>query len=338
MKVTHQIDTYTAKGEPVHAFRITNSSGAYVQLTNWGARWVTAMVPDRNGQLANVLIGYDELGSYLTDPYYMGAVIGRFANRISGASFTLDKTTYHLEQNDGQNSNHGGYSGFHQKLWQWEELSDGVRFSLTSPHKEGGYPGNVRIAVDYRWSENNELTIQYGATTDRTTYLNLTNHAYFNLSGTGQKITNHTLFIPTEWMLDTTPEFIPTGDVIDVSETIFDFSSPKTIGEDLYADHPQIHWNKGYNHCYVLKRTASHSMRCAARLSDSQTGRQLTVETDLPAVLVYTAGYYRYPHTAVCLETQYFPDTPSHPHFPSCLLQPGEEYNNKTIYKFQTLI
>lgn len=321
-------------GEPVRLFTITNRSGAYVQLTNWGARWVAAMVPDLHGQLANVLVGYDDIGSYLTDTYYMGATVGRYANRIADASFVIDGVTYRLKPNDGRHSNHGGYPGFHQKCWQWEELPDGIRFLLTSPDGEGGYPGNLQVSVDYRWSEDNALSICYAAQTDRATYLNLTNHAYFNLSGTQRKITDHILSLPTNRMLDTTSEFIPTGNLIDTTGTLFDFTSGKPIGQDLYADHPQIRWNKGYNHCYVLEHAIRGNMQRAASLFDPQTRRRLIVETDLPAVLVYTAGYYRYPHTAVCLETQYFPDTPSHPHFPSCLLQPEEEYNHRTRYAF----
>jgi aldose 1-epimerase len=294
------------------------------------------MVPDKHGRLANVMAGYDDINSYLTDTYYMGAIIGRYANRIAGASFTIDGTTYRLEPNDGRNSNHGGYSGFHQKLWQWEELPDGIRFFLTSPDGEGGYPGSLQVNVDYEWNEDNELSVRYAATTDRATYLNLTNHAYFNLSGTRQEITDHILTVPTRRMLDTTPGFIPTGEILDITGTLFDFTSGKPIGRDLYTNHPQIRSNKGYNHCYVLQDVISGDMQRAACLLHPQTQRQLIVETDLPAVLVYTAGYYRYPHTAVCLETQYFPDTPSHPHFPSCLLQPGEKYRHRTIYKFIT--
>ena len=330
----HTIGTYTINNEPVYLFRITNRSGSYVELTNWGARWITACIPDKNGKLANVLAGYDDLKDYLTDEYYMGTTIGRFANRIANASFTIDNVKYNLEANDGRHSNHGGTSGSHRKLWQWEELPDGVRFMLDSPDGEGGYPGNIHISVEYRWSEENSLTIRYWGTTDKKTYLNLTNHAYFNLSGTTNKITKHQLTVPTEWMLDTTPECIPTGKIVHIAGTPFDFTSGKFIGKDLYADDSQLKYNKGYNHCYVLRRTALDEKVCAAQLNDPETGRRLTIETDLPGVLLYTAGYYKNPDTAVCLETQFFPDTSSHSHFPSCMLSPGEEYKQQTIYKF----
>ncbi|WP_455584259.1 aldose epimerase family protein [Bacteroides sp.] len=334
MEVIHQIATYTRAGEPVYRFRVVNRSGAYVELTNWGARWITAMVPDAEGQRVNVLRGYDNLDGYLSDTYYMGAIIGRFANRIAGASFFMDGVTYHLEANDNLHTNHGGFSGFHQKLWQWEKLPDGVRFTLISPDGEGGYPGTVRVSVDYRWNEQNELSVRYRGRTDRSTYLNMTNHAYFNLSGTGREITSHYLSIPAQWMLDTTSEFIPTGEKVPVAGTPFDFTAGKPIGQDIHADNEQLLWNRGYNHCYVLKENTDVCLLQAACLRDPDTGRQLAVWTDLPGVLLYTAGYYEYPHTAVCLETQFFPDTPSHPHFPSCLLRPGEEYDRRTIYQF----
>lgn len=338
MNITHQIETYTQQQEPVYCFRITNTSGAYIELTNWGARWIAAAIPDANCQLTNVIQGYDTLDGYLTDSYYMGAIIGRFANRIRNASFSIDGNPYQLEANDGRNTNHGGTSGFHQQLWQWELLSDGVRFSILSPDGEGGYPGNLDIKVEYRWNEQNELSIRYHGLTDKPTYLNMTNHAYFNLSGKREKITRHRLTIPSRWMLDTTSEFIPTGSEVEVTGTPFDFTTLAEIGKGIYADHQQLRWNKGYNHCYILKRTSSAEIVRAAQLFDPETGRCLTVETDLPGVLIYTGGYLEHPDTAICLEAQYFPDTPSHPHFPSCLLKPGEEYNQQTIYKFETLL
>lgn len=338
MEVTSQLETFTQQQEPVFRFRITNSSGNYVELTNWGARWITAMLPDVKGKLSNVIQGYEKLDDYLTDTYYMGAIIGRFANRIGGASFNIDEVTYQLETNDGRNTNHGGTSGFHQKLWQWELLSDGVCFLLHSPDDEGGFPGNVDIKVEYRWNEQNELSIRYRGLTDKPTYLNMTNHAYFNLSGRREKITHHRLTIPSQWMLDTTSEFIPTGREVEVTGTPFDFITPTEIGKGIYANHQQLSWNRGYNHCYVLKKTSSVEIMPAAQLHDPETGRCLAVETDLPGILIYTGGYLEHPDTAICLETQYFPDTPSHAGFPSCLLNPGEEYNQQTIYKFETLL
>lgn len=320
-------------GTPVYGFRLTNSTGAYVELTNWGARWLSAMVPDKDGQMENVLVSPSDI---LNDSFYMGAVVGRVANRICGARLNIDGQVYELEKNDGANTNHGGFSGFDRKLWEWELLEDGVRFTLLSPDGEGGYPGNVRVTVEYRWNEENELSILYQGTTDKATFLNLTNHAYFNLEGRGNKVTEHVLRIPTNIMLDTTQEFIPTGKRVETDGTPFDFTTGKAIGCDLYADNQQIKWNKGYNHCYVLKTEKSADMVEAAVLSEPHSGRRLVVKTDLPAVLLYSAGYYTQPDTAICFETQYYPDTPSHADFPSCLLRPGEEYLQKTVFRFET--
>lgn len=334
MKATYNVEAYTSSGRPVLRFKVENTSGAYIELTNWGARWIAAAMPDADGVTANVLMGYKELSDYLNDTYYMGATVGRFANRIANASFTIDGESYHLENNDGENTNHGGYSGFHNKIWQWENLPDGIRFRLFSPDGEGGYPGNVCVIADYRLNEANEVSIRHCAVTDRATYINITNHAYFNLSGTGKKITEHCLQIPADRILDTTSGFIPTGEKVKVAGTPFDFTFPKPIGKDLYADHRQLAWNKGYNHCYILKEEASSEMVQAASLYEPASGRRLTVQTDLPGVLLYTAGYYEQPDTAVCLETQFYPDTPSHTDFPSCLLQPGTVYEHHTVFGF----
>lgn len=274
MKIAHKIETYTSDGEPVLRFTVMNSSGVYMEFTNWGARWITASVPDVQGALDNVLIGYDSLAGYLEDSYYMGATIGRFANRIADASFTIDRKTFHLEANDGNNTNHGGFSGFHNKVWQWEELPDGIRFSLYSPDGEGGFPGNIRVITDYRFNEDNELSVRHYAETDCATYINMTNHAYFNLCGKGKKITEHRLHIPADRILDTTPAFIPTGKRMNVKNTPFDFTSLKPIGTDLYADHEQLLWNKGYNHCYILKDEISVEMLEAASLYEPVTGRK----------------------------------------------------------------
>lgn len=331
MRISKQVICKMPTGAPVCGFRLTNSAGAYVELTNWGARWLSAVVPDARGGMSDVLLQPDCL---LTDEFYMGATVGRVANRIAHARLILDGKVYDLEKNDGENTNHGGFSGFHQKLWDWEILPDGIRFTLHSPDGEGGWPGNVDVTAEYRWNDGNELTIRHTGITDRPTWLNLTNHAYFNLSGDGRKVTEHVLHIPSRTILDTTPQFIPTGRRTDVSGTPFDFTHPKRIGQDLYADNDQLRWNKGYNHCYILKEEKSDAMVEAARLYDPATGRALTVSTDLPSVLLYTAGYYTRPDTAVCLETQYWPDTPSHPGFPSCLLRPGETYRQTTVFRF----
>lgn len=335
MKVAHKIEAYTPDGVPLLRFTVMNSSGSYMEFTNWGARWITASVPDIQGVSDNVLIGYDTLSGYLEDSYYMGATIGRFANRIAGASFTIDGKTFRLEANDGDNSNHGGSLGFHNKVWKWEELPDGIRFSLYSSDGEGGFPGNIYVITDYCFNEDNELFVRHYVETDCTTYINMTNHAYFNLCGKGKKITEHWLQIPSDWILETTSKFIPTGRKTKVKNTPFDFTYLRPIGAGLHTHHEQLLWNKGYNHCYILKDKTSSEMLEAASLYEPVTGRKIKVFTDLPAVLLYTAGFYERPGTAVCLETQFYPDTPSHSDFPSCLVLPEKAYEQCTLFCFQ---
>lgn len=349
--ITTWSDTLSAK--TIYHFRLTNATGAFIELTNLGATWVSAYMPNSSGILENILLGYDNAEGYLKDSFYMGATIGRFANRIHRASFSIDGTTYLLEKNDGENTNHGGLSGFSKKIWQWEEMDSGIRFMLHSPDMEGGYPGNVHIEVEYLFSETNELTINYYGISDRPTYLNLTNHAYFNLSGDQRKITEHHLLIPSSRIVETTPQFIPTGNFVSVKGTPFDFTSRQRIGTHLYDNNDQLLQNRGYNHCYILKKQATKKQTSkeqaskeqpskvfltAAILSDPElSGRELTVTTDLPGMLLYTSGYLTpTPDIGVCLETQYFPDTPSHPHFPNCLLMPGEEYRHRTVYTFRS--
>lgn len=334
MQIASDIIARTAAGAPVYRIRLTNRAGMTIALSDWGARWLSANVPDFRGRKADVVEGYANPADYLTDPYYLGATVGRFANRIAGASFSIGEQIYLLAANDGRHTNHGGFSGFHAQLWNWKVLPDGVCFQLVSPDGAGGYPGKLSVTTEYRLSETNEVSVRHVANTDRSTYLNSTNHSYFNLNGTGRPVTGHILHIPACRILETTSEFIPTGKLIDVSGTPFDFTVPKPIGRDLYAHDERLHRNKGYNHCYVLKEKSTPYMQQAACLYDPASGRRLTVTTDLPGILLYTAGYYRYPHTAVCLETQFFPDTPSHPHFPSCLLRPNETYEHRTVFKF----
>ena len=320
--------------ESIYIFRLTNDSGAFVELSNWGATWVSAYMYGSDRRLSNVLLSYSCAGKYITDTYYMGATVGRFANRIHQGTFTIKDKVYLLEKNDGNNTNHGGFIGFNRRLWLWEQITNGIRFTLHSPDGEGGYPGNLQVAVEYIFSEDNILTICYQGITDAPTYVNLTNHAYFNLSKSDKKIDNHWLYIPSSEILDTTIDFIPTGSLRNVLGSPFDFTTSRCLGTYLYDDDEQIRWNKGYNHYYILKKKNSDDLVTAAILFEPESGRQLTVETDYPGVLLYTGGYLFAPNIGVCLETQYFPDTPSHLHFPSCLLTPENEYRHKTIYKF----
>ncbi len=343
MQISRKVISRSADGRTIYGFRFQNSSGSAVELTNWGARWLSAVVPDRQGQLADVLLAPADL---LSDPYYMGATVGRVANRIANAHIVVDGKGYSLERNDNANSNHGGFEGFDRKWWDWHITDCGIIFSRLSPDGENGFPGNVSVEVEYRWSNDNEMTILYRATTDALTCLNLTNHAYFNLSGTtaatdtaegnstGGDITGHMLHIPSHTILETDATFIPTGMLLDVGGTPFDFTAFKRIGKDLNADNEQLRWNRGYNHCYVLKTKSSDIVIPAAYLTDPASGRTLKVTTSQNSVLLYSSGYYSRPAAALCLETQNWPDAPSHDNFPSCLLRPNEMYSHQTQYKF----
>lgn len=333
-------------GFEIQIFRITHESGAYIELTNLGATWVSAILPDRDGLFADVVLGYDNLKGYLTDTSYIGSTVGRFANRISNARFVLDGKTYKLDKNDGKNTNHGGFSGFNRKIFDYQIMDNEVIFSLFSPAGDGGFPGNVNVKVSYSFSEDLTVTIRYSAESDQDTYLNLTNHAYFNLNGSGN-ILDHILYIPTTKMLVTDEFFIPTGEFVQVDHTAFDFSQPKSIGRNIFDQNEQLVNNRGYNHCYMLKDINSNR-KLAAVLSDSATGRKLTVYTTKPALLLYTAGflsstlpgktgYCYYPYAGLCLETQYLPDSPNQPIFPDTILRKGCSYEHKTEYHFSVI-
>ncbi|MCU6769708.1 galactose mutarotase [Barnesiella propionica] len=343
MKITKRVFGYAASGEPVFLFRLVLDNGAYAEICNYGATLVSVVVPGKKGRFNDVVLGYTSLDGYISDTCYLGATVGRFANRIGDAQFHLNGKLYQLEQNDGENTNHGGFSGFHKKIWDYEIKDSGLVLTLESPDGEGGYPGNIRVEVSYTFTENMCLLIHYKGRTDRDTYLNLTNHAYFNLSGTGN-ILDHKLFIPSAYMLDTTQQYIPTGEMIPVRNTVFDFSAPMCLGTHIHEPLPQLIWNKGYNHCYEVRNNKKIAL--AAELTCEESGRSLEVHTTLPGILLYTAGFLdsalpgksgsRYsPYEGVCLEAQYFPDTPHHANFPSCLLTPVDEYDEQIEYRFK---
>jgi len=344
MKIENRHIGNTDSGKEVFLFKIACESGAYIELTNLGASWVSAVTPDRDGQLSDVLLGYDNLEGYQLDEAYIGATVGRFANRIANASFSLNGIKYNLEKNDGKNTNHGGFSGFDKKIFDYKITDKAVIFSLYSPDGEGGYPGNVKLEVAYSFSENLVATISYHAESDKDTYLNLTNHSYFNLHSSGD-ILSHLLYIPASEMLDTDESFIPTGKFIKLKNTVFDFSSFKPIGKDIFKPVPQLENNKGYNHCYLLEDLSSN-LKLGAVLKDPESGRKLTVYTTKPAVLIYSAGFlntslpgkngYPYsPYSGFCIETQYHPDSPNQPSFPDCVLKKGKVYQHKTEYRFE---
>jgi len=345
--ITQSLWGKTQHGEEVYLFRLQQASRQYIEVSNYGASWISCVVSDKNGILDDVLLGYPTLEGYLLNTCYMGATIGRFANRIAEATFFLNGKRYYLDKNDGNNSNHGGFSGFNKKVWDYRIDNEQVIFSLLSPDREGGYPGNVRVEVSYQISEYGEIIISYKATTDQPTILNLTNHAYFNLDGQG-KITDHTLQIPADQILETTEFFIPTGNLIDVKDTEFDFTHFRKINFDNFHSN-QIRWNRGYNHCFVLSRHDDVSLKLAATIRSERSGRELSVYSTYPGILFYSAGYMessqtgksgmKYtPSDGFCLETQYFPDAPNHNHFLFPMLMPDKLYRHRTTYRFKHIM
>ena len=337
---------WNASHEDILLFRLTASDGAYIEVSNYGATWVSAYMPDAQGRYADVLLGYNTLQGYLSDTSYIGSTVGRYANRLRNAAIEIDGTTYPLEANDGTNTNHGGVDGWHRCVWQWCEIPGGVRFMLTSPHLQGGFPGRVEAIVEYTMTDNHHITIRHRAMTDAPTHVNMTCHAYFNLSGKAQSVDNHLIQIFSDRILDTNASFIPSGEVVAVQDTPFDFTTSRTIGERRNLNNEQLKWNRGYNHCYPLG--APGEWHKAACVIEETSGRRLQVETTLPAVLFYSAGYLEsdtvgkcgIPHaptTGLCLETQFYPDSPAHAHFPSTLLRPGEIYDYSTRFIFDTI-
>lgn len=330
----------TYQGEDVFLYRLTNGSGAFAEFTNYGASVVTVGVPDRFGESGDVVLGFPVAEAYFLDRSYIGATIGRFANRIAGAQFELDGNVYFLEQNDEENSNHGGENGFHRRVFEgcWQEGK--LSFSLFSRDGEGGYPGNVRVYVDYEWSDKNELGVTYRADSDKRTILNFTNHAYFNLSGGRSSALDHCLSVNADKLLEPGAGFLPTGKVISAGKKAF---SGETVRSRMYLNGDLI---PGLNDYYILKEgSCEDGLNYACTLSDCLSGRKMEVFTSYPGVLVYTGDYlgseyagnigrkYR-PYDGLCLECQFFPGSPGHPHFPSTVISPGETYREQILYRF----
>ncbi len=327
----------THDGTPVDLFTLTNSSGNTVQLTNYGAILVSVRVPDRTGQRANVTLGYPELDSYLAGHPYFGSTVGRFCNRIAGGEFSLDGEHYTLVINNGPNHLHGGTIGFDKQVWKAEtmegESSVGVRFSLLSPAGQEGYPGNLKVIAEYTWNNANELTYVFRATTDRSTVLNLTNHAYWNLAGAGHgNVLEHELTLQCDQSLAVDDTLIPTGQYLSVADTPLDFRSAHKLGERI----EQLPATKGYDHCYVVNGKAG-GLRTCAKITDPSSGRTMEILTTQPGVQLYTANHMGPPfgaHGAFCLETQHYPDSPNHPEFPTTRLNPSEEFQETTLHRF----
>ena len=340
----------TPTGEAVELVTLTNAHGVEMRVMTYGGIIVSLRVPDRNGRLGDVVLGYDSLAGYIKDSPYFGAIVGRYGNRIAKGRFTLNGTEYRLAINNGPNHLHGGIRGFDKVVWRAEPFRDargaGVVLRHTSPDGDEGYPGTLQATVTYTLTDRNEVRIDYEATTDKATPVNLTQHSYFNLAGSGD-ILGHTLMLAADRFTPVDSTLIPTGVLAPVAGTPFDFRTPHAIGERIGDANEQLRFGGGYDHNFVLTRPDT-GLALAARLTDSLSGRTLEIRTTEPGVQFYSGNFldgsitgkggtvYRH-RTGLCLETQHFPDSPNHPEFPSTILEPGRTYRSRTVWTFGTL-
>lgn len=347
-KVTTQPFGKMPDGTPVEIYSL--SDGAYeARIATYGGIVVSLKAPDRSGTSADVVLGFDDLKGYVdnfngSSPAFFGAIIGRYANRIGHATFSLDGKKYSLPLNDGQNSLHGGPHGFNNVVWKAKPIENGVELTYLSKDGEAGYPGNLSAVVRYTLVKGN-LRIEYSATTDKNTVVNLTNHSYFNLAGQGD-ILNHQLTLHASRFTPVDAGLIPTGELKSVDSTPFDFRKATAIGARINADDEQLHRGHGYDHNWVLD-SAGGKLTEAAELYDPGSGRVLKVLTDQPGIQFYSGNFLNGSikgkggkpdelHAALCLETQHFPDSPNHPDFPTAALKPGEHYHTVTVFSFST--
>lgn len=330
-------------------YTLTNNSGASVTLSSLGAGIVSVIVPDKNGKMADVALGYKDPASYLADGPCAGKIPGRFANRIARGRFTLDGKEFTLAINNGPNALHGGPTGFMNRIWKSEANGDSVTFTYRAADGEEGYPGNLDVTATYTWSEDNELTLRLTAETDAPTVINLTNHVYFNLDGENAgSVLDHELRLNATNYLPTDDTQIPTGEFAAVAGTPMDFTAFKAIGRDINEDFYPLKVGKGYDHCWVRDNYAKGVIGEAAVLRSSKSGRELRISTSQPGMQVYTGnwlagcpesisgGAYN-DYDGVAIECQNFPDAPNHPEFPTSRLNPDEKYNETIIFKFATL-
>lgn len=342
--VTSQVWGKTATGQEVELFTLTNEQGMEARIINYGGILVSLKVPDREGHVADVVLGFDSLEPYLGKHPHFGCITGRYANRIGGASFEIDDVTYEVTANSGKNHIHGGKEAFDKKLWQAKILAEknAVELTYTSADGEEGFPGKLDCTVTYSLTQENALSIEYRATTDKPTVVNLTNHSYFNLAGEGSgDVLGHVMMIPAESYTATDDALVSTGEIESVLETPLDFTKPITLGARIDAKFKPLQQGKGYDHNYVLEGSG---MKLAARVTEPKSGRIMDVLTTDPGVQLYTGNHlksvkgkdghvYESRH-GFCLETQKFPDSPNKPQFPSSIVRPGTPYLHLTTFKF----
>jgi aldose 1-epimerase len=338
----------TREGISVSIYTLANKNGVVARITNYGGILVSLETPDRRGKLADIVLGFDSLDGYLGKSPYFGALIGRYANRIGHARFVLDGREFVLDKNNGQNSLHGGRIGFDKRIWNARRLSDGgLELQYLSKDGEEGYPGTLTAVVTYRLSDANELSIDYSATTEKDTVVNLTNHSYFNLKGAGSgDILGHSVRLNADRFTPVDSGLIPTGELRSVEGTPFDFRRSTAIGARIEADDEQLKLSKGYDHNWVLNRSGQ-GLSLAARVEEPTSGRVLEVLTTEPGIQFYTgnsldaaiqgkAGNVYTRRSGFCLETQHFPDSPNKPSFPSTVLKRGQTYHSTTALRFST--
>ena len=339
-------------GEEVTLYTLENSHGLVLKVIDYGLIVTELHVPDRNGRMEDIVLGYDRLEDYLIETPYFGAIVGRYGNRIGEGRFSLDGETYQLTINDGDNHLHGGATGFDKVLWSGTPSVDddaaSVSFTYLSADGEEGYPGTLKATVVYSLNDDNEFVISYEATTDKPTVVNLTHHSYFNLRGQGKgSIAGHELTINADHFTPVDAGLIPTGELAPVEGTPMDFRKARPIGSRIEVPYPQLAYGGGYDHNWVLNENGEMQMNFAARLYDPDSGRELQIWTEEPGIQFYSGNFldgslkgkdgavyhFRY---GLCLETQHFPDSPNKPEWPSTRLDPGETYRTKTIHRFST--
>lgn len=339
----------TLHGKQIALYTLTNKNGLRADITNYGGRIVSLLVPDKDGVFDDIVTGYHSINEFVeSSEAYFGALIGRYGNRIANARFSIDEQVYELTANNGPNSLHGGPGGFHNVVWDAEQINDqSLKLTYLSPHLEEGFPGNLQVTVIYSLTDNDELQIEYQATTDQKTVLNLTAHPFFNLGGEGNTtINNHMLKINASHYTPVNEHLIPTGEIAPVAETPFDFTDYTPIGKRVDDNHPQLAYAGGYDHNFVLNREpGSNDLELAASVYDPESLRLMEIFTTEPGIQFYGGNFLQgvetgkrgevYLHrTSFCLETQHFPDSPNQPGFPSTVLEPGQIFQSKTIHRF----
>lgn len=339
----------TVQGKETDLFILSNNNGAEVAVTNYGGAILAIMVPDKNGNLGNVIQGHDSIEGVINSPEpFLSTLIGRYGNRICKGRFTLDGKEYTLAINNGPNSLHGGPTGFHARVWDAEQpAKNSVVLKYLSVDGEEGFPGNLNVEVVYTLSDSNELIIEYKATTDKRTLVNLTHHAFFSLSGLAnptQSVENNILTINADYYTPMDEVSITTGEILKVADTPMDFRTPHVVGSRINEPFQQLVYGAGYDHCYVLNKPEVGAFSFAVKCVEPVSGRSLEMYTTEPGVQLYTSNWLNgfsgwhgatFPaRSAICFEAQHFPDTPNKAHFPSAVLNPGETYHQVTVYKF----